>query len=177
MNAAGMISMIKEVALQAQLKTKTGARLLERVKRSRARWRHRKIRPEYRYPHRTIRRGSISVGEGTALGMIEIDLTGDVTIGEHCIISSGAKIFTHRHKFLEGEVPNIVEEKRISFSSLKIGDNVYVGESAMILPQVEEIGDNAVIGACAVLTKNVGPGQIWAGNPARLIGNRSDTGD
>ena len=169
--------MIKEIVLQALLKTKTGARLLERAKRSRAKWRHRKISPEYRYPYRTIHRGSISIGEGTALGMIEIDLTGDVTIGEHCIISSGAKTFTHRHKFLEGEVPNVVEEKRISFSSLKIGDNVNIGESAMILPQVEEIGDNAIIGACVVLTKNIGRGKTWAGNPGRLTGSRSDTGD
>ncbi len=106
------------------------------------------------------------------MGRVEIDCTGDVTIGRHCILSDGAKLLTHSHVFLEGHVPNIVEEKQITITSIAVGDNVYIGEGAIILPQVDMIGESAIIGAGAVLTKDAGPGEIWAGNPARMVGRR-----
>lgn len=53
-----------------------------------------------------------------------------------------------------------------------IEDHVWVGARAMILPGVH-IGEGAVVGACAVVTKDVEPYQIVAGVPARPIGQRS----
>ncbi|WIY83082.1 CatB-related O-acetyltransferase [Propionimicrobium sp. PCR01-08-3] len=52
-----------------------------------------------------------------------------------------------------------------------IGNDVWIGRGAMILPGVT-IGDGAVIGAGSVVTKDVGAYQIVAGNPARLIRTR-----
>ncbi len=48
-----------------------------------------------------------------------------------------------------------------------IGNDVWIGAEAMIMPGLK-IADGAVIAARAVLTKNVGPYEIWGGNPARL---------
>lgn len=135
-------------------------------------WNQKQNRPRFQYPHKAVRVGSLKIGEDSILGRVKIDLTGDVEIGCHCIISDDVKIFTHRHMFLEGEVANIVEEKGVVFTSLQIKENVVIGEGAMILSQVCRIGDSAVIGAGAVLTKDVGPGEIWAGNPARMVGRR-----
>ena len=59
-------------------------------------------------------------------------------------------------------------------TSVKIGDNVFIGGEALILPQVGKIGDNAIIGARAVVASDVGPGEIWVGNPARKVGSRCD---
>ena len=53
-----------------------------------------------------------------------------------------------------------------------IGDRVWIGYRAMILPGVM-IGEGAVIGAGAVVTRNVGAFEIVAGNPARKIGQRT----
>lgn len=54
-----------------------------------------------------------------------------------------------------------------------IGNDVWIGQNAMIKAGVT-IGDGAVIGMGSVLTKDVGPYEIWAGNPARLIRKRFD---
>lgn len=53
-----------------------------------------------------------------------------------------------------------------------IDSHVWIGARAMILPGVH-IGEGAVIGACAVVTKDVKPYQVVAGAPARVIGERS----
>lgn len=54
-----------------------------------------------------------------------------------------------------------------------IGNDVWIGIRAIILPGVN-VHDGAVIGAGRVVTKDVGPYEIWAGNPARMIRKRFD---
>ena len=55
----------------------------------------------------------------------------------------------------------------------KIGNDVWLGIRTIILVGVT-IGDGAVIGAGSIVTKDVGPYEIWAGNPARFIRKRFD---
>lgn len=78
-----------------------------------------------------------------------------VTIGDNCII--GGWVLAHGP--LGGGKP------------VKIGNNVYIGWNAIILPGVT-IGDNCIIGAGAVVTKNVMDNMIVAGNPAKVIRER-----
>lgn len=52
-----------------------------------------------------------------------------------------------------------------------IGNDVWIGAEAMIMPGIK-IADGAVIGARSQVTKNIGPYEIWGGNPARLIKKR-----
>ena len=70
-----------------------------------------------------------------------------------------------------------VENDRVTLAPVKIGDRVTVGMRAIIMPGVE-IGDGAIVGAGAVVTKgtHIPPGEIWAGVPARRIG-QTQTGD
>ena len=56
-----------------------------------------------------------------------------------------------------------------------LGDRVWIGYRAIVLPGVT-IGEGAVVGAGAVVTKNVQPNAIVAGNPARMIGERAVEG-
>lgn len=60
-----------------------------------------------------------------------------------------------------------------AFSETYIGNDVWIGEGCKIKSGVK-ISDGAVIGTGSVLTKDVGPYEIWAGNPARLIRKRFD---
>ncbi len=59
------------------------------------------------------------------------------------------------------------------FHETTIGNDVWIGEGAMIRAGLN-IADGAVIGMGSVVTKDVGPYEIWAGNPARLIRKRFD---
>lgn len=56
------------------------------------------------------------------------------------------------------------------FGKIKVGDNVYIGNCALIMPGVT-IGNNVMVGAGAVVTRSVPDDAIMAGNPARIVGN------
>jgi acetyltransferase-like isoleucine patch superfamily enzyme len=79
-----------------------------------------------------------------------------VEIGEDCFIAHGV-MFTN-DKFTENR-DGWIERKTV------VGNNVRIGSNATILPV--KIGDGAVIGAGAVVTKDVLPNQIVKGNPAK----------
>ncbi len=51
---------------------------------------------------------------------------------------------------------------------IHIGKNVWIGSGAIVLPGVT-IGDNSIVGAGSVVTKNVEPNSVVAGNPAKFI--------
>jgi acetyltransferase-like isoleucine patch superfamily enzyme len=84
-----------------------------------------------------------------------------VTIGDDCFISHGAMFINGL--FLTGGPAGKPEFWR----STKIGDRVSVGTNATILPVT--ICDHVVIGAGAVVTKDITVSGIYAGNPARLL--------
>tara|TARA_B100001123_G_C14967877_1_gene890395 strand:- start:226 stop:780 length:555 start_codon:yes stop_codon:yes gene_type:complete len=93
-----------------------------------------------------------------SLGLIEI--------GENATIAQEAYLCTGTHDFQDPAIP-------LEIGSIKVGENAFIGARAMILPGVK-IGKKAVVGAQSVVTKDVQPSTIVAGNPARKVGNRLD---
>lgn len=57
-------------------------------------------------------------------------------------------------------------------TGIVIGHDVWIGAGTLLLPGCTQIGNGAVIGAGSVVTKDVGAYEIWAGNPAKRIGER-----
>lgn len=102
-----------------------------------------------------------------------LDLTGDLTIGPWTMIGEGTVVFTHDHYHKGRHRPllRVQEEKGIKWHSKVIGSDVWL-HGCTVLCQVSEIPDGVVVGAGAVLTKNPNPYEIWAGNPARKVGER-----
>lgn len=127
-----------------------------------------------RFPHPEFRRGSVKVGQHVFISEIsDIDATGDIIIGDFCMIGHYAKVFTHDH-FHAGRKPLLLVQQEIGVKWMNkvIGNDVWLHE-CIILMQVTEIPDGVVVGAGAVLTKNPDvPYGIYAGNPAVLIGER-----
>lgn len=87
-----------------------------------------------------------------------------VTIGDNVFIGPNVSIYTACHP-LEPEARNTGAEWA---EPVTIGNSVWIGGSTTILPGVT-IGDNCVIGAGSVVSKNVDSNIVVAGNPARVI--------
>jgi acetyltransferase-like isoleucine patch superfamily enzyme len=84
-----------------------------------------------------------------------VEIGNNVQISANCVISGA----THP---LDPNKREIQINKKVI-----IGNNVWIGMSVSILPDVI-IGDNSIIGAGSVVTKNVPSNEIWIGNPAKL---------
>jgi acetyltransferase-like isoleucine patch superfamily enzyme len=92
-----------------------------------------------------------------------------VTIGAHVSIGANARIYDHDFHPLDPELRRRNATSNVSTRPVVIGDDVFIGAHAIILKGVV-IGARAVIGAGAVVSKDVPPGEVWAGNPARKVG-------
>jgi maltose O-acetyltransferase len=62
---------------------------------------------------------------------------------------------------------------RTRIGTVEIGDRVFIGAGAMVLPGVR-IGSDVVIGAGSVVTRDIPDGSVAAGNPARVLGDTDD---
>ena len=87
-----------------------------------------------------------------------------IKIGDHGMLGPGVQIYTAAHP-LEAAAR---DEGWEVTKPVTIGNSVWIGGSAILLPGVN-VGDKAVIGAGAVVTRDVPPGVVVAGNPARII--------
>lgn len=88
-----------------------------------------------------------------------------IEIGDRVMITAGVRIFTHGG----GNILRDIRPNFDCFGKVRIGNNVYIGNNAMIMPGIT-IGDNVVIGAGSIVTKNVPDNVVIAGNPARIMG-------
>lgn len=101
-------------------------------------------------------------------------------IGKYCSIASGAKFMmcgTQGHNYNWIATHPLIDIDGSDFpghswkGNTVIGNDVWLGAECLIMPGIN-IADGAVIAARAVVTKNVGPYEIWGGNPAKFIKKR-----
>jgi len=124
---------------------------------------------------------NISIGYGTYGGCFNRkNIPNNVTFGNYCSVAQNIRIFRANHPksyftlhplFYNPEM-GYVEKDQLDRPDLIIGHDVWIGEWAVILPNVKKIGNGAIIGAGSIVTKDVSPYTIIGGNPARVIGNR-----
>lgn len=107
---------------------------------------------------------NVELGERVSLNaFVHIWGDGGVVIGNRVMIGSHTAITTVTHDYTADCMKDTVIRKRVV-----IEDDVWIGTHCVVMPGVT-IGKGAVIGAGAVVTKNVPPNAIVAGVPARLI--------
>lgn len=95
-----------------------------------------------------------------------VECAGGIEIGSNVMIGHGVSILSNSHKFDTTEITmNMQGEK---FGEIKIGNDVWIGAKATVLMGVT-IGEGAVIGAHALVNRNVEPYEVVAGVPARHI--------
>lgn len=115
--------------------------------------------------------GKITIGSRTRItSYVVIDGRGGLEIGQETMIGFQSIILTHTHNFRDH---GAVIHQGMTSSPVTIGDGVWIGTRVIILPGVS-IGDNAIVGAGAVVTKDVPPNAVVVGVPARIIDYRSE---
>lgn len=120
------------------------------------------------------RGGYIRMGEGSLLYHgVSLYGGGGLTIGRLVRVGGGASMVTTNRIFDDPNVP-IIEQGHRS-APIVIEDDVWIGLNAVILCGVT-VGRGAVVGAGAVVTKDVPPGTVVAGVPARVITKRGASG-
>jgi len=126
--------------------------------------------------------GNVSIGQNTSISGPATRICSevfDVKIGSYCSIASGVVIQEFYHGYNLATTYNIhsnffgekCEKEKISKGPIIIQDDVWIGSNSVILSGVT-IGRGSIVGAGSVVTKNVLPYSIVAGNPAKLIRRR-----
>lgn len=109
--------------------------------------------------------GDVIIGDHTRIGLHNT-VIGPVTIGSHVNLAQGIVVTALNHNF---ENPTLrIDEQGVSTQPVTIGDDVWIGANAVILPGVA-IGSHVVVAAGAVVTKDVPSHTLVAGVPAKVI--------
>lgn len=90
-----------------------------------------------------------------------------VTIKDDVIMGPDIVIMANSHAFDDLNIP-INQQGSLPIRPVIIGNNVWIGTRAIILPGIH-VGDGAIIGAGAIVTKDIPENAIVAGNPAKII--------
>lgn len=116
------------------------------------------IRPTARIRHPWL----LTMGDYSTLAdNVEVYNLGPIHIGDHTVISQNVHLCNGTHDYKDPSLP-------LLRPSMTIGSGVWICADAFIGPGVT-IGDNALIAARAVVTKDIPPAVIAGGNPARIL--------
>jgi acetyltransferase-like isoleucine patch superfamily enzyme len=98
----------------------------------------------------------------------EFNIRESIDIGKGALIASGCRFVDHDHGILIGQPMRFQDGPQ---QAIIIGEDVWIGANVIVLKGVS-IGNGAVVAASAIVTKSILPNEIWAGVPAKKIGQR-----
>lgn len=126
----------------------------------------------------------VRIGSRTYVGLSNLTCFRSVSIGDDVLVSWGATILDHDSHSLDWDLRrndvrdwgrNRKDWKHVPTAPVVIADKAWIGFNVTVLKGVT-IGEGAVVAACSVVTRDVPPRALVAGNPARLI-RMLDSGD
>ena len=117
-----------------------------------------------------LKRGGVKIGKKCI-----IDKTAEfgtepylISIGDNVRITKGVRFITHDGSLWVPRNLGLVDKKADFFGKIVIGNNVNIGWNAIIMPGVQ-IGDNCIIAAGAIVTKNIPDNSVAVGMPAKVL--------
>jgi acetyltransferase-like isoleucine patch superfamily enzyme len=144
------------------------------------------VKKAVRYPHKHVHKGELIISSkvyetpeletNLVISPFSIlDCTGSIRIGPWCNIGPRTRIYTHDAIHM-GKRPLARTENELGvlWQDKYIGTDVWIHDGAIVLYQVTHLPDGFVLGAGSVLTKQPRSYEIWAGNPARKVGERTE---
>lgn len=130
-------------------------------------------------PDVEINAGTILIGDRVTVQR-NSTLNGDIRIGAGCLFAPNVFVSSGRHEFRLAPWLTIRDQELLAGrgrpeatlnAAIDIGEDCWLGANSVILPGVA-LGRGAIVGAGAVVRQEVGPYEVAAGAPARIVGNR-----
>lgn len=114
--------------------------------------------------------GKLIIGNNTGMSSTAIICNHEIDIGNYVTIGGNTVIYdTDFHSLNSALRKNILKDKiNAKWGKVTIKDNAFIGAHTTILKGVT-IGENAVIGSCSLVSKDIPDNEIWAGNPIKFI--------
>ncbi len=112
----------------------------------------------------------VSLGDNSGIG-VGSSLTGTIEIGNNVMMGPYCTFYSRNHAFDRLDIP-MCEQGYLDEKPIVIGDDVWIGGHVIFLPGVH-VGNGAIVGAGAVVTKDVPEYAIVGGNPAKVIKYRN----
>ncbi len=117
-----------------------------------------------------VHEGRFEIGAKTVMGQeCTVSCYQHVSVGRECILADRVMLIDFDHGAAEGE--RAVRQQGIYKQDVRVGSNVWMGYGACVL-RGTTVGDDAIIGTSAVVTKDVPDGGVVGGVPARLLRTR-----
>lgn len=109
--------------------------------------------------------GDVIIGDYTRIGL-HCTVIGPICIGNHVNLAQGIVVTALNHNFNDNT--KRIDEQGVSTKPVVIGDDVWIGANAVVLPGVS-IGQHSVVAAGAVVTQDVPAYTVVAGVPAKVV--------
>jgi len=111
---------------------------------------------------------TVSIGKHSTINPFAV-VRGQVTLGDGVRVGAHSSLLGFNHTFALHDRP--VYQQPISSRGITVGDDVWIGSQVVVVDGVT-IGEHSVIGAGAVVTRDVPPYSVVAGNPAKVLRDR-----
>jgi acetyltransferase-like isoleucine patch superfamily enzyme len=119
--------------------------------------------------------GQIRIGRNVSFdSYICIAGPGNISIGDNCLVASHCGLYANNHVFSDPHQP--IKDQPLTCEGIVIEDDCWLGTGVRVLDGVT-IGRGSVIGAGAVVTRNIPPYSVAVGVPARVISKRGAEGN
>lgn len=102
--------------------------------------------------------------------LVYFDLSSPIIIEKEVSFSNGVRVYTHTHKFSKSNWRKLGPIKKLD-NPFVFREGAFIGTNVLILFSCEYIGKYSIVGAGSVVLDNVPDYEIWAGNPAKKIGD------
>lgn len=109
--------------------------------------------------------GEVSIGDYSGIG-VDCEMNGPVLIGKYVNMGPEVVVYTQNHSSSRTDIP-MQKQGYDDIRPVVIGNDVWIGRRVIILPGVQ-IGDGCIIGAGAVVVKDIPPYSVAVGNPAKI---------
>lgn len=119
--------------------------------------------------------GAVTIGDHVHVSAgAQVFGTAGVTISDLCSISARVSIFSVNDDYVEGYLTNPtvpIDLRNVTEGPVAVGRHVVIGAGSVVLPGVE-IGEGGAVGALSLVARDVAPGSVVAGTPARHVRQR-----